>query len=184
MHCREFRKKHLAYLDHALRGEDVAAMQSHLAGCERCSHHDTAVRRGLLVFRNLAPIEPSADFCSRLDARLRKARCDSGELAATRHRGHGAGALIAAAAGVVMVGYATTAILSPPERPREMALAPVVASAPALPATTDASHTVAAAASMGVPVWPVALMAEQAPVRLLDAAFPGFSVLPTAARAP
>ena len=39
---------------------DVVAMQLHLSECDECARRDTALRRGLLVFRNLTPVELSA----------------------------------------------------------------------------------------------------------------------------
>ncbi len=50
----------------------LGAMYGHLGECNRCSRLDTAVRRGLLVARNLPTIEPSREFMPRLEARLRE----------------------------------------------------------------------------------------------------------------
>ena len=47
-------------------------MYGHLDECERCATFDMAIRRGLLVARNLPSIQPSADFSAKLRARLRE----------------------------------------------------------------------------------------------------------------
>jgi len=70
MDCREFRAKHVAFVDDTLSLVDTEAMHRHLRGCPRCARRDTAVRRSLLLVRNLPEIEPSADFMSRLNSRL------------------------------------------------------------------------------------------------------------------
>jgi anti-sigma factor RsiW len=72
MDCREFGKKHLAFVDDTLSAVDTAAMRRHLHVCSRCARHDTRIRRGLLLARNLPMIQPSADFMERLNARLRE----------------------------------------------------------------------------------------------------------------
>src|SRR6185312_12970667 len=70
MICREFRDLHPALLDDTLTAHDVVEMQLHLATCVRCSRYDTAIRRGLMVLRNLPALEPSADFLDRLNQKL------------------------------------------------------------------------------------------------------------------
>ena len=103
MDCRSFRANHLAFLDGALDDAALVAMQCHLAECEACAEHDTAVRRGLLVFRNLTPVEPSPDFATRLHARLLALR--QPDQRAELFRAPGMGAFVAAAS-------------APPSRPR------------------------------------------------------------------
>src|SRR5437764_9637612 len=61
MDCRAFRNKHVAFVDDLLSAVEMDAMVRHRSACHRCSRHDTAVRRSLLIVRNLAPIEPSPD---------------------------------------------------------------------------------------------------------------------------
>ncbi len=70
MNCRTFRKSHVAFVDGLLAKRRSAKMYEHLDRCDRCARLDTAVRRGLLVARNLPQIQPSADFMSRLQMRL------------------------------------------------------------------------------------------------------------------
>src|SRR5690242_3366418 len=62
MDCREFRNKHVAFVDDLLPAFEMDAMQRHLLACSNCSRHDTKIRRSLLIVRNLPPIEPSPEF--------------------------------------------------------------------------------------------------------------------------
>ena len=71
MNCRTFRKSHVDFVDGLLSDKRSAKMYEHLDACGRCGRLDTAVRRGLLVARNLPQIQPSPDFMSRLHMRLR-----------------------------------------------------------------------------------------------------------------
>src|SRR3954467_11555708 len=66
MDCRAFRENHVGFVDDVLPAIDMEAMHRHLRSCGRCARHDLAVRRGLLIVRNLPPIEPSAGFMSKL----------------------------------------------------------------------------------------------------------------------
>src|SRR5215213_1595700 len=70
MNCREFRRKHDAYIDDTLSGVELERMASHRRLCEPCAHLDTRVRRALLVARNLPTIDVSPAFAERLQARL------------------------------------------------------------------------------------------------------------------
>ena len=80
MDCSAFRRHHVAYVDDTLPGDLVAASARHAAECPACARHDAAVRRSLLVARNLArdaaPLECSADFAARLEARLAPVRAE------------------------------------------------------------------------------------------------------------
>lgn len=71
MDCRTFRKKHIAFVDGVMNVKAEAAMFEHVEACARCARLDVAVRRGLLVARNLPQIRPSKDFMVRLGARLK-----------------------------------------------------------------------------------------------------------------
>jgi anti-sigma factor RsiW len=72
MDCREFCDQHVAYVDDTLAGIELVRMQRHMAECDSCAKHDAKIRRSLLLFRNLPPIQPSPDFSERLEARLRR----------------------------------------------------------------------------------------------------------------
>lgn len=170
MECREFRDLHLAFVDNALPEADLTDMQRHLFACERCARHDTAIRRGLLVLRNLPTIEPSPDFATRLNARLAEAH--RSEAHAAMYRGPGVGSFMMATAGVVAVGFLAASMLSWVEpRRQELTLAPVVASRPELPPAPFVNPTFVASASSGMPMWPAAVFAEQAPLHFVNEEF-------------
>ncbi|MBI2797540.1 MAG: hypothetical protein HYX65_12640 [Gemmatimonadetes bacterium] len=86
MLCREFRAHYAAYLDVAVDAGTMQAMERHAAMCARCSRMDSAVRRGLMLARNLPEITPSARFAARLDARLVAERIAAREEALARKR--------------------------------------------------------------------------------------------------
>src|SRR5919199_2995346 len=113
MDCREFRNKHLGYVDQTLTDAEFVAMQAHLAECAACARHDTALRRGLLIFRNLPAVEPSPDFVSRLNARLQQ--INQSDARAAMYRGPGLGSFIAAAAGVLAAGFMAVSLFSSAE---------------------------------------------------------------------
>lgn len=166
MDCRRFHDLHLGFLDGSLADAELVAMQRHSTECTRCQRHDTAVRHGLLLFRNLPAIEPSADFSRRLDARLsyerhRQALTGTGSSSSTTTtRGPGLGAFAVAAAGVVAFGYLAAASFDLHRAP-ELRFEPVVASAPAEPLLPAANPTlVASGVSTGMPVWPAALLTQ------------------------
>jgi hypothetical protein len=176
MDCRQFRDRHLALLDATLPELEVVEMQRHLLECEACARHDTAVRRGLLIFRNLPPIEPSPDFAARLEARIARAREEARLRAAAygrhgrrgRQQGPSARAFAAAAAGVMAAGYLAILTLDAISPPEVLALAPVVATAPEPAPTPVAAPAYVASFSAGMPLWPAALVADMAPVHFAN----------------
>ncbi|MGH7649363.1 MAG: anti-sigma factor family protein [Gemmatimonadaceae bacterium] len=162
MNCREFNELHPAFLDQTLAVHDVVEMQVHLAACVHCSRYDTAMRRGLLVLRNLPPLEPSADFLDRLNAKLSAAH--DADARAEHFRGPGVGSFLATAASVVVVGFLAAIVFDMGHPARNLRLPPVVAVRPPISPTSHSGVNSAfvASASMGLPVWPAAVMAEQA----------------------
>jgi hypothetical protein len=191
MDCRTFRKHHLAYLDDTLPGEQIAAAERHVFECAGCAAHDTAVRRSLMLARNLPPIEISADFAARLAARLDQVRDGRYEVptdglplddwAPTRAEMLRAALsdtlgsrrrLAAVAAGLLALSYAGGQAIVRAGAPRDVVLPPVIATAPAKPAapvfTPLASPALVTSASTGIPVWPAALLADQAPAHLVE----------------
>jgi hypothetical protein len=172
MDCREFRRNHVAFVDDLLPGIDLVRMQRHVIECGRCSHHDTMVRRALLVVRNVPRIEPSPDFSERLHARIRAL----GPVSHTAGR-HAVrpkmGTFAALTTGMVAAGMLTMAAVSwSGTAGRDIIHAPVVASIPA------ASHMSAipapamvASASTGIALWPAVMAAEQAPLHFAAAEF-------------
>jgi anti-sigma factor RsiW len=165
MHCREFRERHLPFVDGTMSEADMVAMQRHLNECDECARHDTALRRGLLVFRNLAPVELSADFAMRLHARLRALSQPS--QAAQLFGAPGMGALVAAAS-VVALGFVAASMLHWTEMRRDLVLEPVIATSPALQSPII-DYPFVAASSTGMPMWPAAVLAEQATVHFVHA---------------
>jgi len=69
--CGSFLELHTDYLDGLLPLEQTRVFDAHAASCPSCGRYDRVVRRGLLLARNAAEIEPSADFHDRLMERLR-----------------------------------------------------------------------------------------------------------------
>jgi hypothetical protein len=164
MDCREFCDQHLAFVDDTLAGIELVRMQGHIAECEICAKHDAKIRRALLLFRNLPCIEPSADFSHRLEARLRE--CHTEQLVQTQ-RNLWFGAVAATLASAIMLGYIATTLYDHASPPRDLVMAPVVATIPEpefTPITTSAPAIVTSV-SAGLTIWPAALFAEQVPVR-------------------
>ncbi len=166
MDCREFRKQHLAFTDGSLDDEERMAMQLHIAECRGCDRYDTVVRRGLLVLRNLSPIEAAPDFLDRLNARLYQ--LDQADARAAVYRGPGFGSFITLAASMLAAGFLAAALLDWTGPVHELRFAPVVAMRPAVAPTPLIDFDFVASASAGLPVWSAAMMAEQAPVHFAN----------------
>lgn len=163
MNCRQFHELHPAFLDQTLGVHDVVEMQVHLAECVHCSRYDTAMRRGLLVLRNLPSLEPSADFLNRLNEKLLAAQ--EADARAAHYRGPGVGSFLATAASVVVVGFLAAIVFDMARPARDLRLPPVVAVRPRvspIASPSGVNSAFVASASMGLPVWPAAVMAEQA----------------------
>jgi len=174
MDCREFSEKHLAFVDDTLAGIELVRMQRHMAECESCARQDAKIRRALLLFRNLPPIEPSMGFNDRLKARLQEARENDMLLETTRRnltRGAVA-ATFATLASALMLAYIGNTVYQT-EMTRDVVMPPVVAVAtePDLTPITISTPAIVASASAGLAIWPVALFAEEAPVRFAHSRF-------------
>jgi hypothetical protein len=170
MNCREFRRKHDAYIDDTLSGVELERMASHRRLCEPCAHLDTRVRRALLIARNLPTINVSAAFSERLQARLDMERASIAMLrsgAATpamwRWGQLSVGAYAMVAAGVLAAaGLASVAVLST-DTNHVIRLAPVVASMPEPEPSALMTPTMVAAVPAGMPLWSAVFVAQQAP---------------------
>ena len=165
MHCREFRRKHDAYIDDTLSGVDVEAMNTHRRVCDACSQLDTRVRRALLIARNLPSIQPSAQFSKRLHDRLAAERV-SRDLArragAVHAKSFSPGTYTIVAAGLLLA--AGIAIASRTESEQDAArLAPVVATRPEPVPSSLTAPTMVAAMPAGMPLWPAVYVAQEAP---------------------
>ena len=164
MDCRQFRENHFAFVDDTLPGIELVTMQMHLTECDNCAKHDANVRRSLMLFRSLPPIQPSADFGMRLEKKLEQVRIAD---AAAAHSGRSrALAATLAITSAVMLGYIGVS-LRHVDSAKDISFPPVVALAP----VTDPAHAMAspppemvAAISAGLPIWTAALLAEQTPV--------------------
>ncbi len=167
MDCQEFRDKHFTFVDDTLPGIELVRMQLHLGECQICARQDTRVRRSLMLFRSLPPIEPSAGFAERLERRLHEAKM------AEAAPGSGSSRIFAAAVAtvsVVMLGYIGTS-LRHVDTQRDIALPPVVATLPESAAEAVVSPAPAMVASVpaGLPIWTAALFAEQAQAHFVSA---------------
>lgn len=191
MDCRTFRAHHVAYLDDTLPADLLVAAECHVAECPACAHHDTMVRRALMLARNVPHIECSAEFSARLQARLH-------EMAATERCGRALtdtcvpGAepvrstrrMAVAAAIVLALAAGGDAVVGRDAGPMELGMTAQPVAVPqqsamaadpgALPeAVIDAmiaSPALVTSASTGVPVWPAALLADEVPAQLLRGA--------------
>jgi len=166
MDCREFHDNHFAFIDDTLSGIELVGMHRHIVECSSCAKHDAAVRRSLLLFRNLPRIEPSADFADRLNARLKEIKKhDDVDFHHSRRF-----AATVAITSMLMLGYIGMS-LRDVDTPQDIVFPPVVASLPEQefsPITTPAPALVASAAA-GLPIWTAALYAELQPVHFASA---------------
>jgi hypothetical protein len=168
MNCREFRRKHDAYIDDTLSGIELNAMAHHREHCERCGRLDTRVRRALLVAHNLPSIQPSAGFSQRLEVRLMHERAlkTAGFVPdGTPVNGwpFSMRAYAAVAAGMLAAAGLATAVNAAGREPRAIRMAPVVASRLEAEPSTLATPTLVAAMPAGMGVWPAVFVAQQAP---------------------
>lgn len=162
MDCRRFRDLHALLVDERCSALTENEMREHMAKCPPCAKHDAAVRRSLLLVRNLPDIQPSPDFNARLESRLRSG---AQPVELRQPLSYGAFAAIAAAvAFVAFLAYGTTR----PQRPAELRLPPVVASVPADDPSVMSSALVATLPT-GMSVWPAIVAASYAPVHFVAA---------------
>ncbi len=163
MDCREFQRIHPDLLDETLPPLALVEAHRHMLECQRCASQDVSIRRALLVFRNIQPIEPSPQFSQRLNRRLTESRLPRNS---NQFQVPMVTAMVAAAGLVLMVVAADNV------RSRsELTLPPALASLPATATSHLVTPTIAASMSAGFPVWPALLMAEQASQQLADAEF-------------
>ena len=168
MDCREFREKHVGFVDDTLSAVEMEAMHQHVQSCFRCARQDTAVRRGLLLVHNLPEIEPSADFMARLADRIAELEAVGNEVEAPSAYQLTSGTFAALAAGLTLFGYVALEASHRFGTPETLRLPPVVATAPAKPKPSFTSGAYMAGISTGMPVWPAVLMVDEAPRHLAD----------------
>ncbi|MGZ5233609.1 MAG: hypothetical protein ACXWC3_26670 [Burkholderiales bacterium] len=167
MNCREFRRKHDAYIDDTLSGVELEGMARHRRLCEQCAHLDTRIRRALLVARNLPSIQVSPAFNERLQARLRTERMSLGVNGTSITHRHwypfSTTAFTAIAAGVIAAAGLAMAVSLSDAQDDVVRLAPVVASRPEAEPSPLMTPTMVAAVPAGMPLWPAVFVAQQAP---------------------
>ncbi|MDB4912673.1 MAG: hypothetical protein JWM95_317 [Gemmatimonadetes bacterium] len=170
MNCREFRRKHDAYIDDTLSGVDLDGMANHRRLCDACSQLDTRVRRALLLARNMPTIQPSSDFAGRLQARLTEERA-SLQLAKQLHsvedglraRPLSVSTYAIIAAGVLAAAGLAGAATRIRAHDNVILLTPVIASMPEPERAGLTVPTLVAAMPAGMPIWPAVFVAQQAP---------------------
>ncbi len=176
MDCRSFRNNHLCYLDDTLSGEQTAAAQRHVLSCDGCAAHDTLVRRSLMMARSLEPIQPSEEFQRRLRARLAAcqqvaaASIDSPNSNESRSLMPRSSVYIAVVAAGVALGTLAWNGMAP-EPAAVVASQPVVSPALTRPAGSQSyiSPALMQAMSTGNPVWPAAIIIDDAPSQFIAA---------------
>jgi anti-sigma factor RsiW len=182
MHCREFRNKHVAFVDDLLPSFEMAAMRRHLNACSGCARQDTQIRRSLLLVRNLPPIAASPEFMQRLTARLESmgpvsredvvpSRASRASLSALTS----AASIAALAAGLMAIAYLAVETNNYFAQPGEINVA-ARAVAVTQPVQVDAPSPITNAALVasvptGIPVWPAVLMVGQSPMRFASMEF-------------
>lgn len=184
MDCREFRKQHFAYLDDTLPGDTMSAAQRHVMACDSCAAHDTMVRRSLMLVRNMSVIEPSADFRKKMQARLDETRAETQRerslmierdfKSPNRSSVKQPIVLSAVAASVLMMGAVVWRQTSTTQPTVAAAPATAVIEKPAVDTTLQPIHLtpeMVQAMSTGNPMWPAALMVDDAPAQLVNSEF-------------
>lgn len=136
-------------------------MYAHLAECTPCAAYDAKIRRALVLVRNLPRIEPSTHFVEQLGTRLAAIRqCPrTVQIGSATRLG-----VVTFGASLILMTY-IFGMLYQAEHHEDIVLAPVVALAE--PAA-DTHHTLSppaflASVSAGLPLWPMALLAQEAP---------------------
>lgn len=186
MDCKHFRKQHLAYLDDTLPGDQMAEAQRHVLVCDGCAAHDALVRRSLMVVHNIAPvmptIEPSAEFQSKLRARLAECRAErtaavAGTLGDTvmpsvaHNRFVSPSRTMLAMAASAVIGALAFQALRSGTVPT-LAMQPVMAMPPApVVRAPYINPALMQAMATGNPVWPATMIVEEAPVGFVNAQY-------------
>ena len=175
MDCKHFRKQHLAYLDDTMSGDEMAVAQQHVMVCDGCAAHDTLVRRSLMVARSMPMLEPSADFQARLRARLAECRDECRDeraalLTAPRSAPARNTRVVLAVAASAMIGAFVWQGWSPAAP--ELSMQPVIASTPTMPTPVPyVTPELMQAMATGNPVWPAAMLIEDAPTHFVRSEF-------------
>jgi hypothetical protein len=164
MNCREFKSKHVGFVDDVLCAADMAALNRHLRVCARCSTLDIRIRRSLMVVRNLPQIEASPDFYARLIERLKHAPAPPAAqpLAFTAARYAVVTAALAAAVYFAMAAGVRHSA------PREIVPVQTVATRIERVPSPISNPELVPAVPAGVPVWPAMFMVGELPMHLAN----------------
>jgi hypothetical protein len=172
MDCREFRNKHVAFVDDLLPAVEMDAMRRHLVLCSGCSRQDTRVRRGLMLVRSLPPIQASPEFMARLNARIAQigpiSRTDIVRAARPSYPTMIAAAALAA--GMVAVAHMaieTNRYYAPTDSVRVVPSLAVIQDDD-VPGAASMANAAMAAVPTGIPVWPAVLMVGQSPIHFAN----------------
>ena len=169
MDCRTFHARHVGFVDDVLPGIEIVEMQRHIAECAPCARHDALIRRSLLVVRNMPTIQCSPGFTERVTDSIRML----GHSQQARSMWPSPRATLAAVVAAGLIVIAGINVFAGSDVP--LSHPPVVAMVPApdeppVEETLMASHAMLASVSMGIPIWPAALMAEQAQIQFANTA--------------
>ena len=163
MNCREFKSKHVGFVDDVLCAAHMAEMNRHIRVCARCSTLDIRIRRSLMVVRSLPRIEASPDFYARLMERLEHAPAPRAAqpFAFTVRFAVATAALAAALYFAMAVGVHRSA-------PREIVPVQTVATRIERVPSPIGSPEFVPAVPAGVPVWPAMFMVGELPMHLAN----------------
>ena len=139
-------------------------MRQHMRQCPKCSRHDTVIRRSLMLVKSLPSIELSPDFRARLEARLQA----TSPVVVPRSMTRSYAAFAALAAGIGFVAFLAAGVMRD-ATPREIRMAPVVASIPEPELSPVATSALVATVPTGMSVWPAIMVASQAPIHFVAA---------------
>lgn len=172
MDCREFRNKHVAFVDDVLPAIDMEAMRRHLTRCPKCSRQDTTVRRSLMLVRNLPTIEPSADFMNRLSARLAEIGPPSyAEISGPRQVLTSFRTFVVLAAGIGAIAVISIEASRYFNVTTAREVVPIAATTFDSTPAPAANAAIVASVPTGIPVWPAVLMVGEAPLRFANMEF-------------
>jgi anti-sigma factor RsiW len=170
--CREFRNKHVAFVDDVLPAIDMEAMRRHLTRCPKCSRQDTAIRRSLMLVRNLPTIEPSAEFMKRLSARLAEIGPPSyAEMTNPRSALPSFRAFVVLAAGIGAIAVISIEASRYFNMTTTHEVVPIAAAEIDSTSTSATNAAIVASVPTGMPVWPAVLMVGEAPLRFANMEF-------------
>ena len=163
MDCRKFRDKHALFIDEMCSELDAFEMRSHMRFCPGCDRHDTIVRRGIFLVRNLPSIRPSAEFSARLSARILAEEVVDATRVGQSWR---LAKYMSAAAAMAALAFGGSRVLSG-RQPDIYRMTPVVASKPLSVPSPFGTTALVATVPTGMSIWPAIMMASQAPAHFV-----------------